>query len=120
MYRFVIVEVKAECEIDNDCQRSEKCNKGSCIEACRLTYCGSNSICESGYHSAKCICLPGYTGDPRTSCNRCKFESLQHKIILNYLFCKVIEKYKILNIDSTITFSYSWVTNRTCLVSWMS
>ena len=89
MYHFVIVEVKAECEIDNDCQRSEKCNKGSCIEACRLTYCGSNAICESGYHSAKCICLPGYTGDPRTSCNRCKFEAIEHKIILDCL--KVFE-----------------------------
>ena len=78
LYHFIIVEVKAECEIDNDCQRSEKCNKGSCIEACRLTYCGANALCESGYHSAKCACLPGYTGDPRTSCNRCKFEAIEH------------------------------------------
>ena len=83
MYRFVTVEGKEECKIDDDCQRSEICNEGSCIEACRLEYCGSNAICEPGYHSAKCICLPGYTGDPRTSCNRCKFQFIEHEIISN-------------------------------------
>ena len=101
MYRFVTVEGKEECKIDDDCQRSEICNEGSCIEACRLEYCGSNAICEPGYHSAKCVCLAGYTGDARTSCNRCKFESIESEFILNHSFGKNFEKY---DIDSIMTF----------------
>ena len=82
IYWTLIVEVKAECEIDDHCKRTEKCNKGSCVEACRLMYCGSNAICESGFHSAKCICTPGYTGNPQTSCTRCKFEIINSNKIL--------------------------------------
>ena len=69
---YALVEVKAECYVDDDCATSDICNKGSCVDACRLSHCGSNAICEAGYHSAKCVCLPGFTGDPRTACNKCK------------------------------------------------
>ena len=71
---YALVEVKAECYVDDDCATSDICNKGSCVDACRLSHCGSNAICEAGYHSAKCVCLPGFTGDPRTACNKCKLD----------------------------------------------
>ena len=71
---YALVEVKPECYVDDDCATSDICNKGSCVDACRLSHCGSNAICEAGYHSAKCVCLPGFTGDPRTACNKCKLD----------------------------------------------
>ena len=67
-----LVEVKSECYTNNDCPRPEICNQGSCINACRLTNCGSNANCEPGFHSAQCICQAGFTGDPTESCVKCK------------------------------------------------
>ena len=71
MYNL-IVEVRPECYVDDDCGYSDICYKGSCVDACRLSQCGSNAKCESSLHSAQCICLPGYTGNPRSACNLCK------------------------------------------------
>ena len=73
--KYFLVEVKPECYVDDDCPTSDICNKGSCVDACRLSHCGSNAICEAGFHSAKCVCLPGYTGDARTACNKCKLKT---------------------------------------------
>ena len=73
--KYFLVEVKPECYVDDDCPTSDICNKGSCVDACRLSHCGSNAICEAGFHSAKCVCLPGYTGDARTACNKCKLNT---------------------------------------------
>ena len=78
---YTLVEVKPECYVDDDCATSDICNKGSCVDACRLSKCGSNAICEAGFHSAKCVCLPGYTGDARTACHKCKLESMSAKCL---------------------------------------
>ena len=66
---YQIVEAKQECYVNDDCAIPDVCNKGSCINACRLSHCGSNAICEPGFHSAKCVCLPGYTGNPQNPLN---------------------------------------------------
>ena len=71
-YFIILVEVKPECYVDDDCAYSDVCNEGSCINACRLLGCGSNAKCETGRHSARCICLPGYTGNAQTACSLCK------------------------------------------------
>ena len=68
-----IVEVRPQCYTDNDCARNELCHDGSCVDACRLKRCGDNARCETGVHSAKCICLPGYTGNAEVACNLCKY-----------------------------------------------
>ena len=69
---YYIVEVKPECYVDDDCAYPDVCNEGNCINACRLLRCGSNAKCETGRHSARCICLPGYTGNAQTACSLCK------------------------------------------------
>ena len=81
--KWFLVEVKPECYVDDDCATSDICNKGSCVDACRLSHCGSNAICEAGFHSAKCVCLPGYTGDARTACNKCKSNILNLGLFLD-------------------------------------
>ena len=56
------------CTVDEDCRTPEVCQYGSCVDACLITRCGSNAICETGIHSASCQCPPGYTGDPNRQC----------------------------------------------------
>ena len=41
---YQIVEAKQECYVNDDCATPDVCNKGSCINACRLSQCGSNAI----------------------------------------------------------------------------
>ena len=72
---YQIVEAKQECYVNDDCASPDVCNKGSCINACRLSQCGSNAICEPGFHSARCVCLSGFTGNPQYACNKCKLLS---------------------------------------------
>ena len=69
----VLVEAKLECYSDNDCAYSEVCHQGTCVDACLVTKCGANARCESRQHSAQCICLPGYTGNPQHACSLCEF-----------------------------------------------
>ena len=68
-----VVEVRPQCYSDNDCAQNEVCHDGNCVDACRIKTCGANAKCETGYHSAKCICLPGYTGNAEIACNLCKY-----------------------------------------------
>ena len=76
----LIVEVRPECYVDDDCGYSDICYKGSCADACRLSQCGANAKCESSLHSAKCLCLPGYTGNPRSACTLCKSSNYFYRI----------------------------------------
>ena len=85
----LIVEVRPECYVDDDCGYSDICYKGSCADACRLSQCGANAKCESSLHSAKCLCLPGYTGNPRSACTLCKSSNYFYRIgkpIVFYVF----------------------------------
>ena len=68
----VLVEAKAECYSDSDCQFTEVCHQGSCADACQVTKCGANARCEASFHSAKCLCPSGYTGNPEIACTPCK------------------------------------------------
>ena len=59
-----------ECKTDFDCGSQEKCHQGTCILACKLVSCGRNAQCLSEFHSAKCVCLSGYQGDPYSACKK--------------------------------------------------
>lgn len=60
---------EAECSADSDCANSQTCRRGTCVEACRADPCGHNAICDSVDHVSRCICPPGYNGNPRFECN---------------------------------------------------
>lgn len=64
-----IVEVRPQCYTNNDCQITEACHLGSCVDACRLTNCGTNARCISQNHQGQCVCLSGYEGNPSFACN---------------------------------------------------
>ena len=114
----LIVEVRPECYVDDDCGYSDICYKGSCADACRLSQCGANAKCESSLHSAKCLCLPGYTGNPRSACTLCKssnyFYRIGKPIPFYFLF------YVILHEHQKHVFNYSWIANSTSSICGMS
>ena len=58
-----------ECKTDFDCGSQEKCSSGTCIPACKLVSCGRNAQCVAQIHSARCVCLSGYFGDPYSICS---------------------------------------------------
>lgn len=62
------VSISQQCAVDTDCANTEKCIRGSCIDACKVDVCGKNAICKSQYHQSQCTCPPGYTGRPHLEC----------------------------------------------------
>jgi hypothetical protein len=67
---FLTVQPMPECKTDYDCGSQEKCQDGTCILACKLISCGRNAQCQSDFHSAKCVCISGYRGDPYSACSK--------------------------------------------------
>lgn len=61
-------DVVAGCQHNQECANTEVCQRGSCIDACRLERCGVNAQCVSRDHYAQCSCPRGYTGNPRVEC----------------------------------------------------
>uniref|UniRef100_A0A0P4W4Y1 EGF-like domain-containing protein n=1 Tax=Scylla olivacea TaxID=85551 RepID=A0A0P4W4Y1_SCYOL len=62
-----------ECVNNNDCRNFEACVNGECKDPC--TYynpCAKDASCRVVDHMYKCYCLPGFTGDPRFSCEEPK------------------------------------------------
>lgn len=60
---------EADCSSDLDCSYSQTCRRGKCVDACKASSCGHNALCESTDHVSRCICPPGYIGNPRIECN---------------------------------------------------
>lgn len=58
---------RPECVINSDCDRSKACINNKCRDPCPGT-CGLNAECHVVNHAPSCSCLPGYSGDPLTSC----------------------------------------------------
>lgn len=69
---FILVQVRPQCTVNEDCPYSDICQLGNCIDACRATKCGTNAICTSSNHRAECSCVHGFQGDPFTACRPCK------------------------------------------------
>lgn len=59
-----------QCHQDQDCNDSDKCVGGTCIEACLTTQCGLNAQCVA---TGICQCASGFTGNPYIECGKRKF-----------------------------------------------
>ena len=63
----------AGCRSDLHCHFEEACINKVCQNPCSVYgACGSNSACKPVNHDRVCSCLPDFTGDPRTSCEKVK------------------------------------------------
>lgn len=61
-------EVVSGCQSNDECSNTEVCQRGVCIDACRLERCGINAQCRSRDHYAECTCARGYEGNPHVEC----------------------------------------------------
>lgn len=59
---------RPECVTNTDCPRNKACVNNKCIDPCPGT-CGLNAECTVSNHAPICNCLPGYTGNPLSSCH---------------------------------------------------
>jgi len=80
---YLLVEAQPQCYTNSECLNSEVCNQGSCLDACRLTVCGSNARCSSLNHTATCQCPLGYEGNPQSACYAC--ESITHLLMTIFI-----------------------------------
>lgn len=58
---------RPECVTNSDCDKSRACLNNKCKDPCPGT-CGINAMCQVINHSPSCSCLPGYSGDPLSTC----------------------------------------------------
>lgn len=58
---------RPECVVNSDCPRDKSCVNQKCSDPCPGV-CGINAECRVGNHVPTCLCLPGYTGNPLSSC----------------------------------------------------
>lgn len=58
---------RRECEANDDCADTMACVQFKCVNPC-TGICGLYAICEVEKHVPKCVCPPGYTGDPFSQC----------------------------------------------------
>ena len=61
------VACRPECTINPECPSDKACKNLKCIDPCP-GLCGLNAECRTINHRATCTCIPGYIGDPFTSC----------------------------------------------------
>lgn len=59
---------RPECVTNNDCARDKACINQKCQDPCPGV-CGFNAECRVVNHAPSCVCLPGFTGNPLTSCH---------------------------------------------------
>jgi len=70
---------RPECVTNSECSFDKACLNQRCRDPCPGN-CGSNANCHVISHAAMCYCLPGYTGDPFTSCRQVPL--IQHEEII--------------------------------------
>lgn len=59
---------RPECAIHQDCPLHLACINNQCKDPCVGT-CGFNAECVTQNHQPRCSCLPGFDGDPFSTCN---------------------------------------------------
>jgi len=63
------VACRPECSTNPECPSDRACRNQKCVDPC-TGLCGVNAECRVINHLGSCTCLPGYIGDPFTSCQR--------------------------------------------------
>ena len=62
--------ISAGCNSDLECPLTQACISRACQNPCLYEQCGREAVCEPQNHKARCVCPPGYLGDPYTACRR--------------------------------------------------
>lgn len=79
---------RPECSINEECDTQMACINQKCADPCPGS-CGLNTQCIVWVHTPMCTCLPGYTGDPFSSCN--PLQKPPSKVFCSYLITSSIQ-----------------------------
>lgn len=60
-----VIEPKAGCRSNSECQLTESCVNERCVSPCN---CGQHADCHVTSHHPICTCKPGYSGNPQYGC----------------------------------------------------
>lgn len=80
---------RPECVTNSDCSQDKACTNNKCKDPCPGT-CGLNTDCIVNNHAPSCNCLPGFTGNPLTSCHQIP---LRKTLCNNQLFVTLINNH---------------------------
>lgn len=70
------------CSSDLMCPDNMVCYDRKCKDPCNLANpCAARAECSTRAHRPKCVCLPGYTGDPYTFCGTDVTRKLTHSCL---------------------------------------
>lgn len=67
---------KPECVSNSECPNHLACINRKCKDPCPGS-CGLNSECRVISHTASCVCLPGYSGDPFSNCQEIQISVIE-------------------------------------------
>lgn len=59
---------RPECVLNTDCSKARACVRNKCVDPCPGA-CGLNAECRVVNHGPSCSCLPGYMGNPLSTCS---------------------------------------------------
>lgn len=60
---------RPECVMNSECSLSKACVHQRCLDPCPGS-CGYNANCKATNHIPICYCIPGFTGDPFSGCQK--------------------------------------------------
>ena len=61
--------IRVECRINPDCSSDSACISNRCVNPCLYDNpCAPSATCSVENHNAKCMCPPGWVGNPLISC----------------------------------------------------
>lgn len=59
------------CTTNDQCPTDRMCDRGACVSPCGFDPCAKYALCIDANHTAICMCISGYSGDPYKE-NGCK------------------------------------------------
>lgn len=78
---------RPECVLNADCPRNKACVNNRCRDPCP-GLCGPNAQCSVANHVPACYCLPGFTGNPVSSCQSIPRKTLVR--VATHLLCSAL------------------------------
>lgn len=83
-YVTVVTEAPvAGCTRNEECNTDRMCDRGVCVSPCGFDPCAKYALCIDANHTAVCICITGYSGDPykETGCSKYMIKFFYSNII---------------------------------------
>lgn len=85
---------RPECMINSECPSDKACVNERCADPCAGA-CGPNTECHVQLHLPRCVCSPGYNGEPFSGCSKiipCKATFECSSFFVTLINCNILLK----------------------------